>query len=159
MRMNNIPVKIEVLVDELEVQIDDTFTYINTQTGEVITLSREEIRAAEDEIPVEKFPEWQRENIKQAISIIEDEDGVFVDYTLRNEYNEYEIIEEFIGTIDNELVRDELYEAIRGRGVFRRFKDEIIKHDIDKRWYKFRENKIRELVREWCKDNNIAIQE
>jgi hypothetical protein len=25
--------------------MDETFTYINTQTGEVITLSREEIRA------------------------------------------------------------------------------------------------------------------
>lgn len=157
--MSNIPVKIDALVDELEVQIDDTFTYINTQTGEVITLSREEIRAAEDEIPLERFPEWQKENIRQAIKIIEDEEGVYVDYTLRNEYNEYEIMEEFIGSIDDELIRGELYEAIRGRGAFRRFKDAINDHDIDKRWYKYRNNKIRELVKEWCKDHNIDIQE
>jgi hypothetical protein len=159
MRMNSIPVKIDDLIGELEVQIDDTFTYINTQTGEVITLNREEIMAAEDEIPFEKFPEWQRENVKQAISIMEDEDGIYVDYTLRNEYNEYEIMEEFIGTIDNQLIRDELYESIQGRGAFRRFKDEIIEHAIDRQWYKYKENKIRELVREWCKDNDIEIQE
>ncbi|QYR20233.1 UPF0158 family protein [Paenibacillus sp. sptzw28] len=157
--MNVIPVKIDELIDELEVQIDDTFTYINTRTAEVITLTREEIRAAEDEIPLEKFPEWQRGNIKQAISIMEDEDGIYVDYTLRNEYNEYEIMEEFIGTIDNQLIRDELYESIQGRGAFRRFKDGIIEHDIDRQWYKYKENKIRELVREWCKDNDIEIQE
>lgn len=156
---NNKPVKLDDLVSEIELQIDDTFTFINTKTGEVITLMREEIGAAEDEKPLEKFPEWQRENIEKAISIIEDEDGVYVDFSLRNDLNEYEIMEEFIVGLKDQNIREELYEAIQGRGAFRRFKDGIIEHGVDKQWYKYKENKINELVIEWCKEHEIEIQE
>lgn len=151
-------VKLDELVGEIELQIDDTFTFINTTTGEVITLTREEIGAAEDEKPLEKFPQWQRENIKKAISIVEDEDGVYIDFTLRNDFNEYDIIEDFIGTLEDENIREELYEAIRGRGAFRRFKDGIIEHGVDKQWYNYKESKIKELVIEWCKEQDIEIQ-
>jgi hypothetical protein len=120
---------------------------------------REEIGAAEDEKPLEKFPEWQRENIEKAISIIEDEDGVYVDFTLRNDYNEYQVIQDFIGTLKDDEIRAELYEAIEGRGAFRRFKDGILEHGVDKHWYKYKESKIKELVIEWCKDHDIEVQE
>lgn len=155
---NNKPVKLEDLVSAIELEIDDTFTYINTKTGEVITLMREELGAAEDEEPIEKFPEWQRVNIEKAISIVEDEDGVYVDFTLRNNFNEYEIMEGFIGTLEDEDIRVNLYEAIQGRGAFRRFKDGIIEHGVDKQWYKYKEIKIKELVIEWCKEQDIEIE-
>jgi hypothetical protein len=51
-------VKLNDLIGEIEIQIDETFTFINTQTGEIITLSREEMRAAEDEEPLENYPDW-----------------------------------------------------------------------------------------------------
>jgi hypothetical protein len=156
---NNEPVKLDDLVSEIELQIDDTFTFINTKTGEVITLMREEIGAAEDEKPLENFPDWQKENIEKAINIIEDEDGVYVDFTLRNDYNEYEIIQDFIGTLEDESIREEMYEATEGRGAFRRFKDGIIEHGVDKQWYKYKESKIKELVIEWCKEHDIEIRE
>jgi hypothetical protein len=156
---NNKPVKLVDLVSEIELQIDDTFTFINTNTGEVITLMREEVGAAEDETPLENFPDWQRENIKKATSIIEDEDGVYVGFTLRNDYNEYDIIQDFIGTLMDEDIREKMNEAIQGRGAFRRFKDGIIEHDVDKHWYRYKESKIKELVIEWCKEHDIEIQE
>jgi hypothetical protein len=156
---NNKPVKLVDLVSEIELQIDDTFTFINTKTGEVITLMREEIGAAEDEKPLESFPDWQRENIKKAISIIEDEDGVYVDFTLRNDYNEYDIVQDFIGTLVDEDIREKMNEAIQGRGAFRRFKDGIIEHGVDKHWYKYKGSKIKELIIEWCKEHDIEIQE
>jgi hypothetical protein len=81
-----------------------------------------------------------------------------VDFTLRNEFNEYEIIEEFILSIKDQRIREELYEAIQGRGAFRRFKDGLIEHSVDKHWYKYRENKIKELVIQWCKEHDIEIQ-
>ncbi|WNR46849.1 UPF0158 family protein [Paenibacillus roseipurpureus] len=156
---NNKPVKLEDLSSEIELQIDDTFTFINTNTGEVITLMREEMRAAEDEEPLEKFPDWQRENIEKAIGIIEDDDGVYVDFTLRNNFNEYEIMEEFIVSHQDQKNRGVLYNAIQGRGAFRRFKDKIIELGVDKQWYTYKESKIRQLVIEWCKEHNITIQD
>lgn len=152
------PVKLIDLVGEIEMTMEDTFTYINSTTGEVFTLSREEIGAAEDEIPLEKFPEWQRENIELAIQILEDEDGIYVDFTLRNDFNEYEVMEDFIGTLEDKKIREKLFKEIQGRGAFRRFKDNIIEHGVDKQWYDYKERKIKEIVIEWCKDHDIEIQ-
>ncbi|WP_336785024.1 UPF0158 family protein [Paenibacillus sp. MMO-177] len=101
----------------------------------MITLTREEIRAAEDERPLENFPEWQRENIERASCILEDEQGKFADFTLKNDYNEYELIEEFIRTVEDEDINEALNAAITGKGAFRRFKDKIIEFGIDKQWY------------------------
>jgi hypothetical protein len=152
-------VKLDDLINEIEIQMDETVTYINTQTGEVIVLSREEMRAAEDEEPLENYPDWQRENIEQAIKIIEDEDEVYLDFTLRNEYHEYEIVEEFIGTLSEEEVREELFGAIQARGAFRRFKNGIRDHDVEKQWYEFKEKKVKELVIEWCEEKDLVIEE
>ncbi|CAH1232634.1 hypothetical protein PAECIP111891_07068 [Paenibacillus allorhizoplanae] len=154
----NTPVKLDDLINEIDIQMDETFTYINTQTGEVITLSREEIRAAEDEEPIENYPEWQRESIEQAIKIIEDENETFLDFTLRNDYHEYELVEEFIGTLSEVEVQEELFGAIQGRGAFRRFKDGIREHDVENQWYKFKEKKLKELVIEWCESKNLRIE-
>lgn len=48
----------------------------NIHTGEVIILTREEIRDAEDVEPLELYPDWQRENVEKAIKIIEDENDI-----------------------------------------------------------------------------------
>lgn len=154
-----VTVKLDDLINEIEIQIDETFTYINTETGEVITLSREEMRAAEDEEPLENYPDWQRENIEKAIKIIEDENEAYLDFTLRNEYHEYEIVEKFIGTLSEAEVREELFGAIQGRGAFRRFKDGIREHGVEKKWYEFKEKKIKDLVIKWCEENDLAIEE
>jgi hypothetical protein len=154
-----VPVKLDDLISEIDIQIDETFTYINTQTGEVITLSREEMRAAEDEESLESYPDWQRENIEIAIKIIEDENEAYLDFTLRNEYHEYEIVEEFIGTLSDDEVQEELFGAIQGKGAFRRFKDGIREHDVEKQWYEFKEKKLKELVIEWCEEKDLAIEE
>jgi hypothetical protein len=156
---NKTPVKLHDLISELEIQIDETFTYINTQTGEIITISREEMRAAEDEKPLENYPDWQKENIEEAIKIIEDENETYLDFTLRNEFHEYGIIEEFIGTISDNEVQEELFEAIQGRGAFRKFKDGIREHDVEEQWYEFKEKKLKELVIEWCKEMDLVIEE
>ncbi|WP_336770858.1 UPF0158 family protein [Paenibacillus sp. MMO-58] len=152
------PVNLDELVGEIEIDLDDTFTFIDVTTGEVITLTRDEIRVAEDEWPLEKFPEWQRENIQRAICILEDEQGKYVDFTLKNDFNEYELIEEFIRNLEDKEINKALNTAIIGKGAFRRFKDKIIEFGIDKQWYTYKENKIKELVIEWCIEHDIEIQ-
>jgi hypothetical protein len=153
-----VPVKLNDLIGEIEIQIDETFTYINTETGEIISLSREEMRAAEDEEPLENYPDWQRENIDKAIKILEDENEAYLEFTLRNELHEYEIIEEFIGTVSDDEIREKLFGAIQGRGAFRRFKYGVREHDVEKQWYEFKENKLKELVIAWCEENSLAVE-
>ncbi|CAM4505357.1 hypothetical protein FHS16_005668 [Paenibacillus endophyticus] len=70
------PADLEKLVGEIEIDLDDTFTHIDVSTGEVITLTREEVRAAEDKLPLGHFHKCQKENIERAICILEDEHGL-----------------------------------------------------------------------------------
>jgi len=152
------PVSLDELVGEIEIDLDDTFTYIDVTTGEVITLTSDEIQAAEDEQPLEDFPEWQRANIERAYSILEDEQGKFADFTLRNDYNEYELMEEFIRTVEDDNINEALSAAITGKGAFRRFKDQTIEFGMDKQWYAYKEKKIKEFVIEWCVEHDIELK-
>lgn len=52
-------------------------------------------------------------------------------------------------------IRDILYYSIKGSGAFRRFKDNIYKYNIEEEWYKFRDEAIKQIVIEWCEDNEI----
>ncbi|SCZ08543.1 hypothetical protein [Alkaliphilus peptidifermentans] len=55
--MENI-VKLEDIIEGLEIQSDEMRVFLNLRNGEVITISDEEIRAAEDEALIEEFPTW-----------------------------------------------------------------------------------------------------
>ncbi len=44
--------------------------------------------------------------------------------------HEYNIMEDFVLSIDDNKLSDELYYAIKGKGVFRRFKDLIQRYGI-----------------------------
>jgi hypothetical protein len=68
-------------------------------------------------------------------------------------------VQEFIETISDAEVREELFGAIQGRGAFRRFKDVIREHDVEKQWYEFKEKKLKKLVIKWCEGNDLAIEE
>ncbi|MGO4375399.1 UPF0158 family protein [Paenibacillus sp. MCAF20] len=69
------------------------------------------------------------------------------------------MVEEFIGTLSEAKVREELFGVIQGKGAFRRFKDRIGVHNVEKQWYEFKEKKVKELVIEWCEENDLVIKE
>ena len=88
----------------------------------------------------------------------EEKERIYDEYiSLPTKYyiDEYSMMAEFIETIEDVRLYNQLYIAINGKGAFRRFKDTCINFDIIDDWYKFREEKYKELAIEWCKDNNI----
>ncbi len=74
------------------------------------------------------------------------------------EIDEYSMMEEFIETIDDVKTYNQLQIAINGRGAFRRFKDTCINFKIIDDWYKFREEKYKEIAIDWCKENKIDFE-
>lgn len=71
------------------------------------------------------------------------------------EINEYQIMVGFIDTIDNEKLKIELQTLIQGKGAFRRFKDYCFESNIIQDWYKYKEQKYKEIAIEWCKQNEL----
>lgn len=60
-KYSTIQVKLSDIIEGLEFQSDEGFSYLNTMTGEVVYVTREELRAAEEDEPFEDFPTWQHD--------------------------------------------------------------------------------------------------
>ena len=65
-------VKLEDIIDGLESQSDESSSYLNKQTGEVVLINDDEMRAAEDDEPIEDFVEWEQELIRIAKEIVQE---------------------------------------------------------------------------------------
>ena len=48
-----VPVKLKDLIEGLECQSEEYFSYLNTSTGEVVSVTREELRAAAAELIID----------------------------------------------------------------------------------------------------------
>ena len=150
-------VKLSDIVEGLEFQTDECFSYLHTRTGEVVSVTTEELRAAEEDEPLEDFPEWQHDAIRIAKDIIETDS--YLPLPDRFEINEYRIMEQFCLSVDDEDMRDDLCDAIRGRGAFRRFKDRIQAYGIAEDWYQYRDAALRESAMAWCEAHEIPYME
>lgn len=71
--------------------------------------------------------------------------------------NEYEMMVEFVETIEDTRFQNQLYISLNG-GAFRRFKDTCINFNMIDDWYKFRDKKYKEIAINWCKENNIKFE-
>lgn len=60
---------------------------------EVVSLTDEKLRAAEDEEPIEKFPDWQQDIIEMAQEILEED--YFIQLLSKFDIHGYRIMEEF----------------------------------------------------------------
>jgi hypothetical protein len=146
-------VKLSDLIEGMDFQSDECFSYLNTTTGEVVSVTTEELRAAEEDAPLEDFPDWQHDAIRIARDIVETEH--YVPLPDRFEMHEYQIMERFCLSVEDADVRGDLCDAIRGRGAFRRFKDRVQAYGIAEEWYRYRDAALREIAVAWCEAHEI----
>ena len=64
-------------------------------------------------------------------------------------------MEQFCSSVEDTDIRDELCDAIRGRGAFRRFKDSIQVYGMAEDWYRYRDAALREIAIGWCEEHGI----
>ena len=74
------------------------------------------------------------------------------------EINEYQMMVDFIDTIENLEIKNNLKRLIQGKGAFRRFKDYCFEMDIIQDWYKYRDEKYKEIAIDWCKQNQLEYK-
>jgi hypothetical protein len=152
-----IPVKLKDILEGLEFLTDEGCSYLNTATGEVVYITTEELRAAEEEAPLEDFPDWQHDAIRIAGEILATEH--YLQLPDRFEIHEYQIMECFCLSVEDADIRGDLCDAIRGRGVFRRFKDRIQAYGIAEAWYQYRDAALRDIAIAWCEAHAIPYVE
>lgn len=89
--------------------------------------------------------------------LIEESFDEYIALPGKYEIDEYSMMEAFIDKLPTGRNQDKLYDAIRGMGAFRRFKDEVYEFGLEQKWYKHRDEAYVKLTREWCEENGIEI--
>ncbi len=148
--------KLRELIDEMDVQFDDEQVLLNKRTGEIVRLSADDIRLAEEEDLDDDLLDWQIEDRETAIEILDDEDN-YIPLPSQYDIHEYSIMERFCYSLDDKRKQDALLRAISGKGAFRRFKDKIFDLGVRDDWFAYRDNELKQFAIEWCKDHGIEF--
>lgn len=93
----------------------------------------------------------------------EDGSGRYVEIPEWNSFLGFQLMERFVGTLNNPVYRSALTEALQsGRGVFRNFKNVLKeKREIERLWFQFKEKEMRREVAEWyeCLRESWGLEE
>ena len=137
-------IKLEQVLDAIETA-DDAFTYFyDTQTGETVFLSNLLITG---------------ESYEELEELIESSGDRFLRFPTKYDIHEYSIMENFVYSLPAGAARQELVNAICGRGAFRRFKNGIRYHRLEQQWYDYRDQAYREIAIRWCRDEGLEYTE
>ncbi len=153
-----IRIKLGDIVDELESQSDETSSFLNRETGELILVTGEAFSAAECDDPIEGYPEWEREMILIAKDIEENPDN-YIALPSQFDIHEYDIMRRFCLSVEDDDISSYLMNSIEGKGAFRRFKDAIVRCGVREKWFAFRDEALKEIARDWCEEHSIEYEE
>lgn len=146
------PRKIKVAVDLEELCVAFEFSsidnryYLDLKTGEIINISDEFMDNEE------------KEELEKKV-----EDGFgkrYVSIPYASSDEGYRDMEDFVETVEETNLKEKLYIAINGRGAFRRFKDVLLGYPEEReRWFKFKDARVTERVKEWLEAEGIEMIE
>jgi hypothetical protein len=149
-------VKLSDIIDGIELQTDEGSSYLNKLTGEVVTITEEEINAAYEEDSFKDHPDWQIKVIETAKKVIDDEtEDIYIQLPTKFDIHEYRIMERFCLSIDDKEISESLYHTIKGKGAFGRFKDTIHRYGVADDWYRYRDVYLKEIAKDWCEEKGI----
>jgi hypothetical protein len=149
-------VSLRDVIEEISIQPEGATAHLNPDTGEIVTVSDEELRLVEDEEAAAEAPEWQQENLRKAREVLESDH--FLQLPTSIDIHAWAIMERFSQERSNPEERDELVRAVHGSGAFRRFKEAIRRLDIEEEWYRFQDTAIEAIAKEWLEAHGIAYR-
>ncbi|NIV99542.1 hypothetical protein GWN26_10575 [Candidatus Saccharibacteria bacterium] len=147
------PVRIKAIIEALEFLSGDTEIYLNTKTGEVVTLpakAEEETKPGEDR---EDFSELEDEILEKSREEVCSDEYILMPQRL--EINELNLMENFCNGIKEEKLHDMMCEEIHHRDAYQRFKEKIYRFGLADKWYQYREQMLRQQAIEWCERQGI----
>jgi hypothetical protein len=131
-----VPVAWEALEDAFENNAPEVHSYLHFDTGEVIRI----VDGVADP--------------SMHTRIMNDNRYLRIDPVSSRE--QYRWMERFIATVEEEELRRRLNVAIDGKGAFRRFKDALMSHPVDReRWFAFRSERLRSCMESWLTAHGI----
>jgi len=165
--------RLEVDFDEIQKAMEDvmrdTFDYfLDLETGEVMTFSEDIVREMkarlyddeygeiEDDIEYIEFdeepeiPDWMTDEMEMVLEILLDESGRYIRIPERQSRRAYQSMNDFIDTVGDPLLKEELSSALNGTGAFRKFKDVLVEFPRErKQWHGYNAKAMKKEIIEW----------
>ena len=90
-----VQVKLKDIIEEMEIQFDESQSFLNINTGEIFFVTSNDLRAAEDDEPFNHLPDWQQENLRIANDVVENFEN-YIELPTKYDVNEYEMMERLL---------------------------------------------------------------
>jgi hypothetical protein len=102
--------------------------------------------------------DWERSAIRAAILHDAGVGERYLDIPRQDSREGFMDMEEFIETVRDAQLRDRLWNALRQRRPFRRFKDTLASSEVEThRWYAFERNQFRERMERWLRAEGFSV--
>ncbi len=177
--------KLKVDLDELEMALDHSFPehryYLDLETGKAVLVTDETGRALEEiyaELPEDGedaqivevirqrntctcvrckcLQDWQIEDLLQADQVERNYRTRYIRIESGDPHADYRAMEDFVSTVRDVRLRDQLRRAISGRGAFRYFKDVLDDYPREReRWFTFKDAQVRQRILDWLAEEHI----
>src|SRR5687767_3798850 len=150
-----LPVKLQDVIDALELTSDSNSHFLDRRTGEIEIITEDVWNAAENDELISTHPEWERELILKAREIQSTDH--FVELPNKFDIDSYEMMERFCHEYPNRGISEKLSAAIKGKGAFRRFRDKISDLGIEEEWNRFERQCLEDIAVDWLQAEEIPF--
>ena len=178
--MRRLKVDLPELIMALDNSSWEAEYYLDLETGQVIMVTGEihtELEALyetyyekdPESFPVAEIveaikqldgPDWWREAILEAHQIEMGHGTRYISIPKTGTPTAYRDMQHFIATVQDDRLKERLWQAIQGRGAFRCFRDVLARHpDEQDRWYDFGDACQRQRALEWLESEGIELIE
>jgi hypothetical protein len=149
-------ISLRELIEAMEIQSDDCVSYLDPDTGEIVIVTREERRLAEETEDPQGLPHWQRQMLAKVRAVLASDHCLQLPD--RFDIHEWSIVDRFARAQGSGRIRQELLDAIHGAGAFRMFRSTIRRLGIERSWFRFREEALAEIACHWLEDHNLPYR-
>ncbi len=140
--MRVIPINWTDLETAFERNSPDTESFLDTRTGEVVSVTEGAIDYAEQRARVQSGGE------------------AYVRIEPAASREQYKWMERFVVGVTDEPLRERLVIAIDGKGAFRRFKDVLLNYPTEReRWFTYRAELLHWAMQKWLEKEQLAPKE
>jgi Uncharacterised protein family (UPF0158) len=143
------------VVEALDLQSDELSSYLDPDSGEIITFNHEEARIAERG-NWDSVPDWMRASLPKIKRALEDDrmlalpDRVHID--------EWRMMQDFADQQEDCRCQAALADAVHGSGAFRLFRRTIAQLGIEEQWRRYREKAMERVARDWLEENKLKYR-
>jgi Uncharacterised protein family (UPF0158) len=148
-------VSLRDVVEALDLESDELHSYLDPDTGDIVTFNDDEARMAESG-EWETAPAWMKEYLPKVKRVLEDDR--MLELPDRIHIDEWRMMQDFALEEAQCRCRSELTSAVHGDGAFRRFKNAIQRLGLEDSWHQYRQAAFEQVAKEWLEENKIPYR-